>query len=89
MQATDTPPVGVTLWTSTGAANDVTDLIEQARTLQPLGVNSVWFKQLFDLDALSLAALVGAVVPGIKVGTSVVSINPRHRTWQLLSSLRP
>jgi F420-dependent oxidoreductase-like protein len=78
MRAADTPPVGVTLWTSADAANDVTDLIEQARTLQRLGVNAVWFKQLFDLDALSLAALVGAAVPCVRVGTSIVPINPRH-----------
>lgn len=70
--------IGVVLWTSPDAANDVTDLVDQARTLRKLGVDTVWFKQLFDLDSLSLAALIGAMVPGLSVGTSIVPMNPRH-----------
>ena len=43
-----------------------------------LGVRQVWLAQQFDHDAIALAALVGAAVPGLGVGTSVVPINPRH-----------
>ena len=43
-----------------------------------LGVRQVWLGQQFDHDAIALAALVGAAVPGLGVGTAVVPINPRH-----------
>ncbi|MER7694504.1 TIGR03564 family F420-dependent LLM class oxidoreductase [Streptomyces sp. NPDC097610] len=77
--AADRPSqIGAVLWTSADAANDVSDLIEQTRTVRRLGVDTVWFKQMFDLDSLSLAAVVGAAVPGTRVGTSIVPINPRH-----------
>jgi F420-dependent oxidoreductase-like protein len=38
----------------------------------------VWVSQQNDHDAIALAAVVGAAVPGLGVGTSVVPINPRH-----------
>lgn len=38
----------------------------------------MWLAQQLSYDAISLAALVGAAVPGLGVGTSVVPINPRH-----------
>ena len=43
-----------------------------------IGVRQVWLAQQFDHDAIALAGLIGAAVPGLGVGTSVVPINPRH-----------
>ena len=60
------------------AANVVDDVVSQARRAHELGVRQVWLAQQFDHDAITLAALVGAAVPGLGVGTSVVPINPRH-----------
>ncbi|KNX37861.1 TIGR03564 family F420-dependent LLM class oxidoreductase [Luteipulveratus halotolerans] len=71
-------PLGVARWPRPGAVNAVHDVIDQARTVHDLGVDAVWFGQTYDLDSLSLAATVGASVPGLRVGTSVVPINPRH-----------
>jgi alkanesulfonate monooxygenase SsuD/methylene tetrahydromethanopterin reductase-like flavin-dependent oxidoreductase (luciferase family) len=34
--------------------------------------------QQFVFDAIALAAVIGSAVPGVRVGTSVVPINPRH-----------
>ena len=48
------------------------------RRAHELGVRQVWLAQQFDHDAIALAGLVGAAVPGLGVGTSVVPINPRH-----------
>lgn len=70
--------LGLSIRPRRGADNDVTDVIEQARTIQALGVAAAWFGQRFDYDSLSMAAVVGRAVPGLRVGTSVVPINPRH-----------
>lgn len=70
--------VGVSLWPRSSATNDVEDIVEQASTAHQLGIRAVWLGQRFDLDSLSMAAIVGAKVPGISVGTSIVPINPRH-----------
>jgi F420-dependent oxidoreductase-like protein len=60
------------------AANVVDDIVSQARRAYDVGVRQVWLAQQFDHDAIALAGLVGAAVPGLGVGTSVVPINPRH-----------
>ncbi|WP_103349404.1 TIGR03564 family F420-dependent LLM class oxidoreductase [Amycolatopsis sp. CA-128772] len=61
-----------------GAANSVEELLAQTREAAGAGLRSVWFSQLFDHDALTLAALAGREVPGIAVGTAVVPLYPRH-----------
>jgi len=71
-------PTGVVLFPNPQAANVVDDVVSQARRANALGVRQVWLAQQFDHDAIALAALVGAAVPGLGVGTSVVPINPRH-----------
>ncbi|MGW0180443.1 TIGR03564 family F420-dependent LLM class oxidoreductase [Nocardia sp. NPDC003345] len=73
-----TAPVGIALQPRPGAANAVDDVVDRARTAQRAGIDRAWFAQRFDTDALSIAAVVGAAVPGLRVGTSVVPINPRH-----------
>ncbi|MBP1817346.1 LLM class F420-dependent oxidoreductase [Mycobacterium sp. OAE908] len=71
-------PTGVFLFPDPNAANVVDDVVSQARRAYDVGVKQVWLAQQFDHDAISLAGLVGAAVPGLGVGTSVVPINPRH-----------
>lgn len=61
-----------------GATNVVDELIRQTRQARDAGLASVWFTQLFQHDAITLAALAGREVPGIEVGTSVVPLYPRH-----------
>ncbi|MCX4750451.1 TIGR03564 family F420-dependent LLM class oxidoreductase [Kitasatospora sp. NBC_01287] len=61
-----------------GARNAVDELIDQTRQAHDFGLTSVWFSQLFDHDAITLAALAGRAVPGIAVGTAVVPLYPRH-----------
>jgi F420-dependent oxidoreductase-like protein len=60
------------------AKNIVDELIAQTRQAADAGLSSVWFTQLFDHDAISLAALAGRAVPGIEVGTAVVPLYSRH-----------
>jgi F420-dependent oxidoreductase-like protein len=71
-------PTGIVLNPDPRAVNVVDDVVAQARRAHDLGVRQVWLGQRFDHDAIALAGLVGAAVPGLGVGTSVVPINPRH-----------
>jgi F420-dependent oxidoreductase-like protein len=71
-------PTGIMLYPDPQAANRVDDVVSQARRAHDLGVRQIWLAQQFDHDAIALAGLVGAAVPGLGVGTSVVPINPRH-----------
>jgi alkanesulfonate monooxygenase SsuD/methylene tetrahydromethanopterin reductase-like flavin-dependent oxidoreductase (luciferase family) len=71
-------PTGLVIHPDPAAANAVDDVIAQARAAHELGVQQIWLAQRTDVDAIALAGLVGAAVPGLGVGTSVVPINPRH-----------
>lgn len=42
------------------------------------GLSSYWTAQVFTLDALTALAVVATEVPGIRFGTGVVPIQPRH-----------
>lgn len=69
---------GIVLRVDPNAANVVDDVVSRARRAHEIGVHQVWLAQQFDYEAITLAALIGAAVPGLGVGTSVVPINPRH-----------
>lgn len=56
----------------------VDDTVDRARRARDAGVRQVWIPQVLNHDAITLAAVVGAAVPDLGVGTSVVPINPRH-----------
>ncbi|WP_062216663.1 TIGR03564 family F420-dependent LLM class oxidoreductase [Streptomyces sp. NBRC 109706] len=60
------------------SGNAVDELVAQAREFAGLGGRSVWFSQLFDHDAMTVAAVVGREVPSVRVGTQVVPLYPRH-----------
>lgn len=69
---------GIVLYATPNVGNVVDDFTAQARRASELGVQQVWLPQRFDYDAIGLAGLIGAAVPGLGVGTFVVPINPRH-----------
>lgn len=69
---------GVLITPDRSAEHVVDDAVAQARLAYDTGVGQVWLGQQLDLDAIAIAGLIGAMVPGLGVGTSVVPINPRH-----------
>lgn len=60
------------------APNAVVDLVKRARYLADARVPAVWLAQLPTTEALSLAPLLAAAEPRLRLGTSVVTMNPRH-----------
>jgi 5,10-methylenetetrahydromethanopterin reductase len=56
----------------------VGEIVDRARRLADDGFDSLTCSQIFDYDALTLLAVVGAQVPGIGLITTVVPTYPRH-----------
>jgi F420-dependent oxidoreductase-like protein len=69
---------GVVVRPDPAAANAVEDPVSQASGAFHRGVRHVWLGRRFDVDALTLAAVIAHAVPGLDVGTAIVPINPRH-----------
>ena len=69
--------IGLTL-SPAAAENAVDHYVEVASMAADAGVGAIWISQFFDVDALSIAALIGRAVPDIAVGTAVVPVYPRH-----------
>lgn len=69
---------GIAIRADPAAANAVDDAVAQASDAFDRGVRQVWLGQRFDIDALTLAAVIAHAVPGLGVGTAIVPINPRH-----------
>ncbi len=60
---------------TTGDANDV---VAAAHTAAAEGFSSFWLPQIFGLDAITVAGVIGREVPALEVGTAVVPTYPRH-----------
>lgn len=56
----------------------VQDLVDDVRRAADAGFESAWLSNIFGLDAVVGAAVAGAQVPGITLGTAVVPTPPRH-----------
>ncbi len=61
-----------------GDQSDLQSQINQTRAAAEHGLASVFFNQMLAWDPLTVAALAGAAVPEIELGTAVVLTYPRH-----------
>jgi 5,10-methylenetetrahydromethanopterin reductase len=52
--------------------------VEDVRTAADSGFASVWFPQIFGIDAITALTVAAHDVPGIELGTAVVPTFPRH-----------
>ncbi|SHF92435.1 TIGR03564 family F420-dependent LLM class oxidoreductase [Streptoalloteichus hindustanus] len=68
---------GVVLGGSHGN-NVVEAMVAEAREAAGYGVDSVWVGQRLDYDAIGVAGVIGARVPGVDVGVSAVPVFGRH-----------
>ena len=71
----------------------VDDVVARARKAGEQGFGSVWMPQIFGLDAITAAAVLGRETERIELGTAVVPTYPRHPTaladtfWSLFSGV--
>lgn len=55
-------------------------LIEKAQDLEARGFHTLWLANIFAIDAITTAALIGRETSRIELGTAVVPTYPRHPT---------
>jgi len=56
------------------------DLVARARDIESRGFDTVWIPNVFGLEAVTTAAIVGRETERIEIGTAVVPSYPRHPT---------
>src|SRR5688572_13548628 len=71
-------PVRIGVYLSTRPPQPLERMIEQTRRLEQRGLDRVWIGQLFEYEALVLAAVLGRETQRIALGTWVVPTHPRH-----------
>ena len=59
---------------------DLEGFLDAARDLERRGFDTMWIPHVFEHDAITCAALVGAATERIEIGTAVVPTYPRHPT---------
>jgi len=70
--------VRIGVYLSTRPPQPLERMIEQARGFEERGLDRVWIGQLYEYDALALAAVLGRETQRIGLGTWVVPTQPRH-----------
>lgn len=60
------------------AIGGVEEIVKTAHTVAAEGFSSVWLPQIFGVDAITVASVIGREVPALEVGTAVVPTYPRH-----------
>jgi hypothetical protein len=79
---------GALLELNPNVANAVDEAIATARHAFVAGVRQLWVPQFYDFDAISLAGIIGAAVPGLGVGTPPCG-STRGTHSHSLTPLRP
>jgi len=72
--------VRIGIFLSNNPAAPLDSMISRARALEARGFELVWLSQLYDYEALSLAAMLGLQTQRMALGTWVVPTYPRHPT---------
>ncbi len=63
---------------ATGGDNSLAALVSKAKDLEARGFATLWYPNIFGLDAITTLALVGRETQRIELGTAVVPSYPRH-----------
>ncbi len=65
---------------ASGGDDTLDGLIAAARDFEARGFDSMWMANIFGIDAITAAALIGRETKKIELGTAVVPTYPRHPT---------
>ena len=65
---------------ATGGDGGLDGLVANAQDLEARGFASVWLANIFGIDAITAAAIIGRETKKIELGTAVVPTYPRHPT---------
>jgi F420-dependent oxidoreductase-like protein len=70
--------IGTNVGIETDGPRAVGDIVDEVRRAAELGLDGVWWAERLNGDALTSAVVAGLAVPGISVGTAIVTTFPRH-----------
>lgn len=56
----------------------IAEIVEETRRAADLGLGGAWWAERHTADALTAATVAGLAVPGLPLGTAVVTTYPRH-----------
>ncbi|MBC8188530.1 MAG: TIGR03564 family F420-dependent LLM class oxidoreductase [Proteobacteria bacterium] len=65
---------------ATGGDDSLDGLVKTANDLEAQGFDTMWMANIFGIDAITAAAIIGRETEKIKIGTAVVPTYPRHPT---------
>lgn len=65
---------------ATGGDDSLDGLIASAKDAEARGFDSLWMANIFGIDAITAAAIIGRETKKIELGTAVVPTYPRHPT---------
>lgn len=65
---------------ATAGDDSIEGMISRAKNLESKGFDTLWLANIFGLDAITAAALIGRETERIQIGTAVVPTYPRHPT---------
>lgn len=65
---------------ATGGDEGLDDFVARAQDLESRGFATMWIANIFGLDAITTAAIIGRETQRIELGTAVVPTYPRHPT---------
>ncbi len=63
---------------ATGGPSGIDALVARAKDLEARGFDTMWMPNIFGLDAIGTAAVIGRETERIELGTAVVPTYPRH-----------
>ena len=70
-----------------GGGASVDELIARCQRAEQAGFATLWFANIFGLDAMTAAALVGRETQRIEIGTAVVPTHSRHPVYMAQQAL--
>lgn len=72
---------------ATGGDGSLNGLVASAKNLESKGFHALWLANIFGIDAITAAAVIGRETERIELGTAVVPTYPRHPSAMAQQSL--
>jgi F420-dependent oxidoreductase-like protein len=70
--------IGTNVGMEINGPRTIADIVDEVRSAAAVGLDGAWWAERPNMDALTTAAAAGLAVPGLQLGTAVVTTYPRH-----------
>ena len=70
--------IGTNVGMEINGPRTIADIVDEVRSAAAVGLDGAWWAERPNIDALTTAAAAGLAVPGLHLGTAVVTTYPRH-----------